>query len=57
MKLADFGISRVLNSTKDKANTIIGTPYSLAPELVDGKQYTTQADIWSLGVLAYTLCA
>jgi len=57
VKLADFGISRVLNSTKDKANTIIGTPYSLAPELVDGKQYTTQADIWSLGVLAYTLCA
>ena len=57
IKLADFGIARILSSTKDKAKTFIGTPYYLAPELVESKPYTTKADIWSLGVLTYELCA
>ncbi|KAL4500532.1 hypothetical protein ABPG72_002956 [Tetrahymena utriculariae] len=56
VKLADFGIARILSCTKDKAQTFIGTPYYLAPELVNSDPYTTKADIWSLGVLIYHLC-
>jgi NIMA (never in mitosis gene a)-related kinase len=47
----------VLNHTRDKARTIVGTPYYLAPELIENKPYSFQGDIWSLGVVLYELCA
>jgi serine/threonine kinase 3 len=53
-KLADFGVSAQLNSTFQKKNTVIGSPYWMAPEIIakasDG--YDTRADIWSLGITA-----
>ena len=33
IRLGDFGIARVLDNTKDFANTCIGTPYYMSPEL------------------------
>ena len=56
IKLGDFGISKVLASTIDKARTMVGTPYYLSPEIVEGKPYNFKSDIWSLGVLLYELC-
>jgi NIMA (never in mitosis gene a)-related kinase len=57
VKLGDFGISKNLNCTWEKAKTMIGTPYYLSPELVNNKQYTIKSDIWSLGVLLYEMMA
>ena len=57
IKLGDFGISKVLNSTADKgAFTIIGTYYYMSPELISGKEYSYSCDIWSLGMILYELC-
>ena len=56
IKLGDFGISKVLTSTIDKARTMVGTPYYLSPEIVEGKPYNFKSDVWSLGVLLYELC-
>ena len=36
VKLGDFGIARILNTMK-KAQTFIGTPYYLSPEIVENK--------------------
>jgi len=36
-------------------STVCGTPSYLAPEILTGQKYTTQCDIWSLGVILYTL--
>lgn len=55
VKLGDFGIAKTLQNTWEKAKTMIGTPYHLSPEIVQGKPYSYKSDIWSLGVLLYQM--
>lgn len=57
IKLGDFGIAKVLSNTKSKAQTIVGTPYYLSPEIIENTPYSFKSDIWSLGVLLYEMCA
>ena len=54
IKLGDFGVSKNLQSLK-MANTFIGSVDYMAPEVVEGKNYSFEADIWSLGVTFYEL--
>jgi NIMA (never in mitosis gene a)-related kinase len=56
VKIGDFGISRTLDRTQLAATSMIGTPYYLSPEMVEGKPYSTKADVWALGVILYQLC-
>ncbi len=56
-KLGDFGIARVFSTTKQEARTMAGTPINLSPEIINGKEYSYQSDIWSLGIVLYELCA
>ena len=55
VKLGDFGIAKRFQKTMDKAKTLIGTPYYLSPEIINGKPYDSKSDIWSLGVLLYEM--
>ena len=55
VKLGDFGISKGLKSSRDKAVTMVGTPYYLSPEIILNKPYDAKSDIWALGVLLYEL--
>lgn len=49
--LADFGHSAQLTPQQPKRNSVVGTPYWMAPEVIKAFEYDTKADIWSLGVL------
>lgn len=35
---------------------MVGTPYYLAPELIENRPYSFSGDMWSLGVILYEMC-
>jgi calcium-dependent protein kinase len=53
VKLIDFGLAKQ-TGTNEKLHTIAGTPYFIAPEVLNGS-YGKECDIWSLGVLFFVL--
>lgn len=55
-KLGDFGISAQLTDTIMKRRTVIGSPYWMAPEVIQETSYDGKADIWSLGITLLELC-
>ena len=57
VKIADFGLAKELSSKSQLAQTNLGTPYYMAPEIINEKDYDEKADIWSLGCLIYELAA
>lgn len=55
IKLGDFGFCKGLESQRDLAQTMLGSPIYMAPEVLKGEIYTIKADIWSLGVVTYEM--
>ena len=55
VKIADFGYAAQLTQQQQKRNTVVGTPYWMAPELIRGHDYGTRVDIWSLGIMLMEL--
>merc|ERR1712127_218465 len=55
-KLADFGVSAQLNNTYSKRRTVIGSPFWMAPEVLDtASAYNSKADIWSLAIACFEM--
>ncbi len=55
VKIADFGIARIENSSMTQVGTVMGTPAYMAPEQLRGEPVDARADIWAAGVVLYQL--
>ena len=53
--LSDYGVSSQLSSMSGKYKTHAGTQIIMAPEILNGEEYTNKCDLWSLGVNIYQL--
>lgn len=55
VKLCDFGFARQLNHQEEQASDSCGTPGYAAPEILDGRSYGLEVDVFSLGVVTYIM--
>ena len=55
IKIADFGLVKILKEIGESTKTFCGTASTVAPEIIEGKGCTFSADIWSLGCIFYEL--
>ncbi len=55
IKIADFGISRIVKERHQMIYTKIGTPYYMSPEVLNGYRYSYSVDHWGLGCIFYEL--
>lgn len=49
IKITDFGVSSAVDVPTMTGNTLVGTPWYIAPEMIEGRPYGKSVDIWSLG--------
>ncbi len=55
VKVTDFGIAHINESSKKRSGTVLGTPSYMSPEQLSGKQLDGRSDLFSLGVMLYEL--
>lgn len=55
VKVTDFGIARITDSSKTKTGMVLGTPSYMSPEQLAGRKIEGQSDLFSLGVTLYQL--
>jgi calcium/calmodulin-dependent protein kinase I len=53
IKITDFGLARFVEN--ELATTACGTPNYVAPEIIAGKGYSKEVDLWAIGVIIYIM--
>ncbi len=57
VKVADFGVARLLGGGENVAATVVGTPCYMAPEQARGRGTSPATDVYSIGVVLYEMLA
>ena len=55
VKVLDFGVAKVVDSTLTTGNTAVGTIPYMSPEQLEGLPVDARTDIWSMGVVLYEI--
>ncbi len=54
LKIADFGFAKIIKTPLLKEK-ICGSPFYMAPEIMNNDVYNDQADLWSVGIILYEM--
>jgi serine/threonine-protein kinase len=55
VKVTDFGIARITDSSKTRTGLVLGTPSFMSPEQIAGKKVDGRSDLYSLGVMLFQM--
>jgi serine/threonine protein kinase len=55
LKITDFGIARITDSSKTKTGVVLGTPSYMSPEQLAGKKVDGRSDLFSMGVMLFQM--
>jgi serine/threonine-protein kinase len=55
VKIADFGIARLIDVSRTRTGVVLGTPSYMAPEQLEGENVNGHTDLFALGVSLYQL--
>ena len=55
LKLSDYEVTKKIKTFTEKCSSRVGTLKYMAPEILQGDKYGRECDLWSLGILIYTL--
>jgi serine/threonine protein kinase len=55
VKLGDLGLGRALSSRSAQADSLVGTPFYMSPEVIENQAYSYASDIWQLGCTIYEI--
>src|SRR5438132_4126636 len=55
VKVTDFGIARITDSSRTKTGMVLGTPSYMSPEQLAGRKIDGRSDLFSLGVTLYQM--
>lgn len=53
LKICDFGYSKMTYTQTQLAESLVGSPAYMAPQIIQGKKYSSKCDVWSFGIILY----
>lgn len=56
VRIGDLGVAKILQNQQNFAQTMVGTPFYLSPEMCEEKPYNDKSDMWALGCILYEMC-
>jgi serine/threonine-protein kinase ULK/ATG1 len=55
VKIGDFGFSKLIEEGSELMTSVVGSPQYMSPQILEGVEYTSKTDVWSMGIVLYEM--